>query len=81
MIGDIRDILTLDDHNDYVIVSKVNYENKFYYYLVDIHNPENLKFCCEDNDKLVEVTDKKLNTKLLALFYATNIEGLSSIPK
>lgn len=36
MIAEIKDTLVLDDDNEYVVVSKINYENKFYYYLVDI---------------------------------------------
>ena len=65
---DIRDILTLDDNNEYVVVSKVTYENKIYYYLVDKNNNENLKFCYENTDSLVELNDKVLVTKLLPLF-------------
>ena len=30
---DIKDVLTLDDKNEYVVVSKINYESKIYYYL------------------------------------------------
>ena len=68
MMIDIKDILTLDDKNDYVVVSKINYENKIYYYLVDINNNDNLKFCYEDNNELVEIEDKELTTKLLPMF-------------
>lgn len=65
---DIRDILTLDDNNEYVVVSKIAYEGKIYYYLVDKNNNENLKFCYESKDNLVELNDKVLVTKLLPLF-------------
>ena len=65
---DIRDILTLDDNNEYVVVSKVAYEDKVYYYLVDKNNNANLKFCYEKEDNLVELNDKVLVTKLLPLF-------------
>ena len=33
---DIKDILTLDDNNKYIVVSKVNYEGKIYYYLITL---------------------------------------------
>ncbi len=68
MIAEIKDILELDDDNEYVVVSKVNYQGKFYYYLVDIKNNGNLKFCYEDGEELVELADKVLTTKLLPLF-------------
>jgi len=68
MIAEIKDTLVLDDDNEYVVVSKVNYENKFYYYLVDIKQNGNLKFCYEDGEDLVELSDKVLVTKLLPLF-------------
>ena len=65
---DIKDVLTLSDNNEYVVVSKIFYENKIYYYLVDINNNNNIKFCFQDNNDLIEVEDKELNTKLLPLF-------------
>ena len=40
---EMRDVITLDDNNKYAIISKIDYEGKKYYYLVDINNPENLK--------------------------------------
>ena len=66
---EIKDIITLDDNNKYVIASKINYKGNNYYYLVDINKPQNLMFCYEDKDDLVELTDKELTTKLLPLFY------------
>ena len=68
MIINIKDTLILDDNNEYVVISKVNYDGKNYYYLLDINNKENFKFCYEDNEELVEIEDKELNTKLLPLF-------------
>ena len=68
MIIDIKDILTLDDNNDYVVISKTTYESKTYYYLGDNNNNSHLKFCYEKNDSLVELEDKELTTKLLPLF-------------
>lgn len=66
---DIRDIVTLDNGNTYIICSKVIYENKNYYYLVNINNSENLMFCYEDKNELVELNNKELVTKLIPLFY------------
>ncbi len=68
MIAEMKDTLVLDDDNEYVVVSKINYKDKFYYYLVDIKNHGNLKFCYEDGEELVELEDKELTTELLPLF-------------
>ena len=66
----IADQITLDDENTYVVVSKVSFENKIYYYLIDMYKNDNIKFCYEDGDNLTELNDKKLVTKLLPLFIA-----------
>lgn len=68
MIINIKDTLTLDDNNEYVVVSKINYDSKNYYYLLDKNNNGNSKFCYEDNDELVEINNKELTIKLLPLF-------------
>ncbi len=68
MTNNIKDTLTLDDNNEYVVISKINYESNNYYYLLDKNNEENFKFCYEDNEELVEIDDKELVTKLLPLF-------------
>ncbi len=65
---DIKDLLTLSDKNKYVVVSKIYYDGKDYLYLIDINNSANLKFCYIENDSIIEITDKELNTKLLPLF-------------
>ena len=67
---EIRDIITLDDNNNYIIASKIKYNDKNYYYLVDVNKSDNLMFCYEDKGDLVEINDKKLTTKLLPLFCA-----------
>lgn len=74
---DIKDTLKLDDNNEYVVVGKVNYENKYYYYLIDMEEPENLMFCYEDNGDLVELMDKDLTAKLLPLFLEKSNKILS----
>lgn len=65
----IKDVITLDDNQKYVVVSKVFYENKNYYYIIDKDNFKNIKFVYEDKDELVEFNNKELITKLLPLFY------------
>jgi len=64
----VKDTLALDDNNEYVVVSKLNYENREYFYLVDINENRNLKFCYLNGDKLVELENKELIEKLLPIF-------------
>jgi len=63
MTINIKDTLTLDDNNEYVVISKINY-----YYILDKNNKENVKFCYEHNGELVITEDKELITKLLPIF-------------
>ena len=67
----IKDTITLNDNNDYLVISKVNYENNTYYYLIDVLNNENIKFCVENkntNNSIIEVIDQSLIQTLLPLF-------------
>ena len=64
----IRNIISLSDNNKYLIVGKVDYENKNHYYLVDINNQENIKFCYEDNGDLVEIESPEIIQKLIPIF-------------
>lgn len=66
---DIKDVITLDDNQKYVVVSKAFYENKNYYYIIGKDNFKNIKFVYEDGDELVQLNNKELITKLLPLFY------------
>ena len=69
MTINIKDVLTLSDNNKYVVVGKASYESNDYYYIVDIKNPQNIKFCSQDNDDLVEINDYELINKLIPLFH------------
>lgn len=72
---EIKDTVTLDDNNDYVVVSKTLYENKNYIYLIDTNNITNVKFCYEnvENNSLIEVDDQELIKKLLPLFLDVHV--------
>ena len=72
---DVKDILTLNDKNKYVVVSKALYEGKEYLYLIDVNNNAKVMFCYVDNDKIVESNNKELNTKLIPLFF-DNIKAM-----
>lgn len=66
---DVKDVLTLEDDKKYVVVSKIDYENKVYFYLVGVEEITDVKFGYLDNDEFVEINDKELVTKLLPHFY------------
>lgn len=66
---DVKDVLTLEDDKKYVVVSKIDYENKVYFYLVGVEEITDVKFGYLDNDEFVEINDKELVTKLLPYFY------------
>lgn len=69
---DIKDTITLDDNNKYIVVSKVIYNNETYYYLIDEVNNENVKFCIENKqtgNSIIEITDQNLIQTLLPLFF------------
>ena len=72
----IKDTITLSDGNSYVVVSKVSYQDRTYYYLIDKNNLENIKFCAlkPENNSLLEVQDQNIIQHLLPLFItsATN---------
>ena len=77
---EIKDTINLSDGNEYVVCSKVNYENKWYLYLIDINNMKNIKFCEEikenDSHKVVEVDNTTLLKTLFLLFYEAGKEVL-----
>lgn len=76
---EMRDVITLDDNNKYAIISKIDYQEKKYYYLVDINNPENLMFCYEDMGDLVKTNDAELIKKILPLFLEASRDILNEL--
>ena len=63
---DKNDIITFNN-SEYLVISKVEYENLTYLYLVDIIDNTNIKFVSVDNDEVVIVTDNDLLNKLFKL--------------
>ena len=76
---DIKDTITLSDKNEYVVVSKINYNDRVYYYLIDKNDSGNIMFCYQDNNQMVELTDKDLIVKLLPLFLEASKNELKDI--
>ena len=67
MIINIGDILVLNDKNEYIVVSEIMYNEKNYFYLTNKNNND-IKFCYQDQDELVEINDETLIKNLLPLF-------------
>lgn len=66
---EIKDTLTLDDDKSYVVVSKVNYQNNTYLYLIEAENNDDVKILkLEANNKLTEFDNPELIKELLPLF-------------
>ena len=76
---DVKDIITLSDDNEYVVASKVNYQDSAYYYLIDKDNSENLKFCVEkpENQSLIEIENENLIQNLLPLFLKSSTKAIT----
>jgi hypothetical protein len=68
---DIKETITLSDKKEYVVISKAIYQDKTYYYIIDIADNKNIKFCEEvsSNNSLIVVKDKELLKNLLPLFF------------
>lgn len=68
MLIEKNDLITLSDKNEYVVVSMLVFNSIKFYYIADINNESNLKFCYLENDELVEIKDSNLIMQLLPLF-------------
>ena len=69
------DIVTLLDGNQYIVVAQTDYENKEYYYLLDLKENSNFKFCYKIGNDIIELNDLELVFKLIPLMLKnTNIE-------
>jgi len=66
---EIKDEIKLDDNNEYVVVSKIIYENNIYFYIVNINNNTEFKILRynKENEKLSEFEDQELVKNLLPL--------------
>lgn len=77
---DIKDRITLDGKSEYLVVSKINYEGKIFYLLLNVSNYKDIKICFEKKEKfntLVESEDSEFNKKLMPLFMKTAINSIT----
>ena len=59
------DVIKLNDGNEYTIVCSSIIGNNKYYYIIDIKNNDNVKFCYIEDDNLTEIFDKEIISKIL----------------
>lgn len=64
---EVRDIITLKD-SKYMVISKVDLDNIYYFYIANVEKNDDFKFCYLENDYLVEINDKELLQKLIPMF-------------
>jgi len=62
-----NDFITLSDNIKYLVVSKVNYQDMEYYYLVDINNNSNIKFVTFENDEVLDVDNSEVLDEIFKL--------------
>ncbi len=77
---DIKDIVTLNDEKNYVVVSKIDYDDDTYYYLTDIDDNVNTKFVVQNKERsesLLEVKDAELLQKLFPMFLKKTKESIN----
>ena len=60
--------LTLSNNKNYLVMSKVLYNNINYLYLISFEDTKDIKICSLDNNKLLVIDDKELIEKLMILF-------------
>lgn len=75
---DIKDMITLSDKIDYIVVSKAIYMEDIYYFLID-KSMKNVKFCKEKTgtDILIEIEASKINNELLNLFLINSKKSMT----
>ncbi len=75
----IKDTIVLSDDNEYVVVSKIDFQERVYYYLIDKKDAGNIKFCKgKESNTIVELVDKELIKTLLPLFVDETNKAMAS---
>jgi hypothetical protein len=78
----IKDLITLEDNKEYIITSIAKYENNDYFYLVDINENENVKFCelilNNGTVGLLEIIDDELLSHIVPILYSNIKDEIAS---
>ena len=63
----LNDIIKLSDNNSYLVLSKILYNDIYYFYIVDIMDNFNFKIVTNINDNIMEIKDNKILDKIIKL--------------
>lgn len=63
----LNDIIKLSDNNSYLILSKVLYNDIYYFYIVDIMDNFNFKIVTNISDNIIEIKDNEILDKIIKL--------------
>lgn len=63
----LNDIIKLSDNNSYLVLSKVLYNDTYYFYIVDITNNSNFKIVTNISDNIIEMKDNEILDKIIKL--------------
>ena len=63
---DLKDLLTIDN-KEYAVAAKIKYNGKNYIYLININDTSDIKFCLIENERVFEIFEKEIVTKLLEM--------------
>ena len=76
----LRDIIKINNDN-FIVIGKVNYEDKDYFYLANTNKNNEFKYCAVNDDYLVEINDSNLIQKLIPLFTDQAMNELNNYMK
>ena len=65
----IKDVVILENNEQYAVASNAIYNNTNYYYLISMKNNEDILICYLNQDEFITVTKPDLINNLLPLFY------------
>ena len=63
----LNDIIKLSYNNNYLVLSKILYNDIYYFYIVDIMDNFNFKIVTNINDNIMEIKDNKILDKIIKL--------------
>ena len=60
-----KDVITLSDDKEYLVVRKVTIDNVNYYYVADMENLLDVKYLYENGEKLIQIRDDEVLQKVI----------------
>ncbi len=75
----IQDIITLNDNNEYVVVSKIEIKNKEYICIIDINDKTNIKYAEVKKEyiSIINNNEEELLNTIIPLFYINSYNKIN----